>query len=84
MLRKVYLYGVLGRRYGWRHEFDIETLPEAVWALEANHPGFKRDFLRGPAYSFVKGATRRAGIPMALAEVAMPLSRHDLHIVPAA
>ena len=84
MLRTVYLYGVLGRRYGWRHAFDIETLPEAVWALDANHPGFKRDFLRGPAYSFVKGATRRAGIPMALAEVAMPLSRHDLHIVPAA
>ena len=40
MLRKVYLYGVLGRRYGWRHELDIESLPEAVWALDANHPGF--------------------------------------------
>jgi len=83
MLRKVYLYGVLGRRYGWRHELDIESLPEAVWALDANHPGFKRDFLRGPAYSFVKGATRRVGLPIALAEVAMPLSHHDLHIVPA-
>lgn len=84
MMRQVYLYGALGRRFGYRHRLDVDTLPEAVWALSAIRPGFKEYFFRGPAYSFVKGATRRGGIDLGLAELPMTLGRHDIHIMPAA
>ncbi len=84
MMRQVYLYGALGRRFGYRHRLEVETLPEAIWALSAIRPGFKEYFFRGPAYSFVKGATRRGGIDLDLAELPMTLGRHDIHIMPAA
>ncbi|MFO1083114.1 MAG: hypothetical protein U1E21_00990 [Reyranellaceae bacterium] len=84
MMRQVYLYGALGRRYGWRHRFDIASLPEAVWALEANHPGFRQAFFAGPAYAFVRGATRRHGRYLEERELALQLGPDDLHIVPAA
>ena len=84
MMRQVYLYGALGRRFGYRHRLDVDTLPEAVWALSAIRPGFKEYFFRGPAYSFVKGATRRGGIDLDLAELPMTLGKHDIHIMPAA
>jgi predicted phage tail protein len=84
MLRAVYLHGALGRRYGHRHHFDIGTLPEAIWALEANYPGFRATFMRGPAYSFVRGSTRRAGRYLDLPEVVFQLGKDDVHIIPAA
>ena len=84
MMRQVYLYGALGRRFGYRHRLDVDTLPEAVWALSAIRPGFKEYFFRGPAYSFIKGATRRSGIDLDLAELPMTLGKHDIHIMPAA
>lgn len=84
MMRQVYLYGALGRRYGYRHRLEVDTLPEAIWALSAIRPGFKEYFFRGPAYSFVKGATRRGGTDLDLAELPMTLGRHDIHIMPAA
>src|SRR5690349_15847472 len=84
MMRQVYLYGALGRRFGYRHRLEVDTLPEAIWALSAIRPGFKEYFFRGPAYSFVKGATRRGGIDLDLAELPMTLGRHDIHIMPAA
>lgn len=84
MMRQVYLYGALGRRFGYRHRLEVDTLPEAIWALSAIRPGFKEYFFRGPAYSFVKGATRRGGIDLDLAELPMTLGKHDIHIMPAA
>ena len=84
MMRQVYLYGALGRRFGYRHRLEVDTLPEAIWALSAIRPGFKEYFFRGPAYSFVKGATRRGGVDLDLAELPMTLGKHDIHIMPAA
>lgn len=84
MMRHVYLYGALGRRYGQRHRFDIASLPEAVWALEANHPGFRQAFFCGPAYSFIRGATRRGGRYLGERELALQLGPDDVHIVPVA
>jgi predicted phage tail protein len=84
MVRNVYLYGSLGREFGWRHRFDVATLPEAVMALSANYPTFRPKFYSGPAYSFVKGATRRAGSPLAPIELKLQLGPHDIHIIPAA
>lgn len=84
MMRQVYLYGALGRRFGYRHRLAVDTLPEAIWALSAIRPGFKEYFFRGPAYSFVRGATRRGGIDLDLTELPMTLGKHDIHIMPAA
>lgn len=84
MMRTVFLYGALGRRYGWRHRFDIASLPEAIFALEANHPGFRQAFWKGPAYSFVRGSTRRQGRSMAAEELPIQLGADDVHIIPAA
>ena len=58
----------------------METLPEAVWALDANYPGFKRRFFNGPAYTFVRGATRRNGHQMDLPELAIHLGNDDIHM----
>lgn len=42
MLRTVRLYGELGKRYGRTHRFDVRTPAEALRALSANFPGFKK------------------------------------------
>ncbi|MEK7994569.1 MAG: hypothetical protein AAB403_12265 [Planctomycetota bacterium] len=84
MLRNIYLYGALGRRFGYRHRYDVASLPEAVMALSANKRGFKSYFYSGPAYSFVKGSTRRAGMPMGLDDLSMQLGKNDVHIIPVA
>jgi predicted phage tail protein len=84
MLRTVYLYGALGRRFGWRHRFNVATVGEAVAALSVNYPGFRDYFYRGPAYSIVKGATRREGTYLSVKELPIQLGEHDIHIIPAA
>lgn len=84
MLRIIYLHGALGRKFGYRHRYAVNSLPEAIMALSANNPRFKAYFYRGPAYSFVKGSTTRAGMPLAIEELPMQLGKHDVHIIPAA
>jgi predicted phage tail protein len=41
----VILHGALAAKYGREHEFYASTPREAASALEANYPGFRRDFL---------------------------------------
>lgn len=84
MLRTVFLYGALGRKFGNRHRIDITTAYEAVSAMTANYPGFRREWERGAAYSFIKGPTRRAGSPLEYLELTLTLGANDIHIIPAA
>lgn len=85
MLRTVYLYGALGRRYGWRHRFSVATVGEAIAALSVNYPGFREYFYnRSPAYSVVKGATRRQGAYLSAEELPIQLGENDIHIIPSA
>lgn len=55
----VRLHGPLGERYGDLHQFYIRSPKEAIDALDANYPGFRRDFLAIPTYAlFVDGDYR--------------------------
>jgi len=42
MLTTIKLSGLLGNKFGKEHRLDVETVGEAVRALDANRPGFKR------------------------------------------
>jgi predicted phage tail protein len=57
MLTQVKLYGHLGRRFGREFTFDIETVREALQALSANLPEFRRYLVEHsePGYRVVVG-----------------------------
>lgn len=60
----VRLHGPLGERYGGEHRFAIASPREAVAALDANYPGFRRDFLATPEYALlVDGDWRDGSMP---------------------
>ena len=61
MLRNVFLYGDLAEKYGEVHRFDIGSVGEAVRALEANFPGFKRSIDREANYIVVRGEDLATG-----------------------
>jgi len=41
-MRNIILYGPLGRKFGRYHQFNVNTVQEAVGALRANHEEFAR------------------------------------------
>lgn len=49
----VRLHGVLADTYGAEHRFAISSPREAIQALDANYPGFRRDFLKHPQYALL-------------------------------
>jgi predicted phage tail protein len=58
----VRLHGPLAERYGGEHRFAIGSPREAIAALDANYPGFRRDFLRTEYYGLlVDGDWREPG-----------------------
>jgi predicted phage tail protein len=46
----VRLHGPLSEKFGHEHHFAVRTPMEAVNALDANHPGFRREFLKHERY----------------------------------
>jgi len=60
------LHGILADKYGRLHRLNIHSPREAIAALEANYPGFRRDFLAHDNYAlFVDGEWRdEANTPM--------------------
>lgn len=73
----VRLHGPLAAKYGAEHRFAVATPREAVRALSANFPGFRRDFLEIERWTFVVDGELRDGE----AFVDAPLSR-EIDIVP--
>lgn len=49
----VRLHGPLGVSYGQEHRFAISSPREAIAALDANYPGFMRDFMAIPQYGLL-------------------------------
>lgn len=49
----VRLHGILGDQYGPEHRFAINSPREAINALDANFPGFRRDFLAVKHYGLL-------------------------------
>jgi predicted phage tail protein len=52
-LVKVRLWGTLGDQFGHEHEFAIRTPLQAISALEANYPTFRKEFVKHSRYYFV-------------------------------
>jgi predicted phage tail protein len=76
-LVKVHLYGILATKYGAEHQFAIRTPRQAIAALDANYPGFRRDFLEGERYILIADDEERTED----ASVDLTFSR-DVHFVP--
>ena len=78
MLRKVKLYGILGERFGKEWELDINSVREALQAIAANNPEFRREFVssheRGIGYQVIVGDSylndeEEAGYPTGSQEI---------------
>jgi predicted phage tail protein len=73
----IHLYGPLADKYGALHRLAVMTPHEAVRALDANFPGFIRDFAAHRIYHVLADGDWRDGDQAAT----MPVSR-ELHLVP--
>lgn len=73
----IHLYGPLADKYGPLHRLAVMTPHEAVRALDANFPGFIRDFAQAEIYHLLADGDWRGGDQAG----AMPVSR-ELHLVP--
>lgn len=73
----VHLHGPLADKYGALHAFAITNPTEAVNALDANFPGFVRDFAEHGHYYIHADGDWRDGDKAAL----MPVGK-ELHLVP--
>ena len=83
MLKKVKLYGKLGERFGKEWELDINNVREAVRAISANNPEFKKEFTtsheRGIGYHVIVGDEYLKDENQCL----YPTGRKEIKIVPA-
>jgi predicted phage tail protein len=73
----VHLHGPLADRFGPLHHFEIGNPQEAVSALSANYPGFRRAFFQTAEYFIIADGEPVTGDLAAT----VPLSK-ELHIVP--
>jgi predicted phage tail protein len=75
---RIVLHGFLGKQFGRRHRYHINTPAEGYRALCATLPGFEQAFVRFPhTYAFVSD---RAALETPM-EGDMPV-RKEMHIVP--
>lgn len=77
-LVRIVLHGFLGKKFGRKHRYYIETPAEGYRALCATLPGFEQAFIKFPhCYAFVAD-----GVPLEdTKEGALPVDR-EMHIVP--
>ena len=83
MLKKLYLYGDLADTYGEVHSFHINSVGEAIRAMEANFPGFRRSIDRKAEYNVVRGETLADGEALDDDTIFMKFRKGDFHIAPA-
>lgn len=81
-MRTVHLYGALGKSFGYKHRFDVDTVADAIEALRANFIEFF-NAIRNGHFRVVVGKNTQKGLQ--LDETMLPgfkLGKQDLHIVP--
>lgn len=82
-MRKIYLHGSLGEKYGKAFDLDVRTAGEAIRALSANFSDFQTT-LRDGAWHVVRGKKPATGIELGVEDISsFNLGKGDLHIVPA-
>ncbi|WP_276122571.1 tail assembly protein [Pararhizobium qamdonense] len=81
-MRKIYLHGELGKRYGYELELDVATAAEAVRALCVNFPDFER-YMRAGEFHVVRGKDIDRGTDLDLDLcTTYKLGKAPLHIAP--
>lgn len=78
-MRKIRLYGVLAKKFGKEFELDVKSPAEAVRALCAVVPGFKRHLVQysEPGYTVRVGKECRG-----VEELHDPVGKRVIHIAP--
>ena len=91
MTESISLYGGLARSFQRKYKYNpkcieivAKTAREAINALEANFPGFKRLIKKNGAYRVVSGDTITHGKELTHDEVEMKLGRKQWHFMPVA
>lgn len=83
-LRDIYLYGDLAERFGAHHRYAVKSIPEAMWALDANHGGFFRALKKDGRYRVVCGPSLddEASTQLATDQLWMSFGQGAFHIAP--
>lgn len=82
MMRSVYLHGALGKEFGRKHLFDVDSITDVICALRANFPRFA-SAIRDRFYRVILGKNISNGVALGETELGFNLGRNDVHIVPA-
>ena len=81
-MRRIFLYGHLGNKYGKYFDLDVETAAEAVRALGINFPGFLED-VRDGTWRIVRGENRDKGYDLGEEDLTtLRLGKAPIHIIP--
>ncbi len=76
-MRKIFLYGELGKKYGKEHRLEVSSVGESIRALECIYPGFRRDISVDRFYEVKKGISH-----LGKDELTMVSPHGDYHIIP--
>jgi len=84
MLRDIYLYGDLAERFGDHHRYAVKSIPEVMWALDANHGGFLKAIRRDGQYRVVCGPSLDddTSTQLGVDQLWMSFGRGAFHIAP--
>ena len=81
-MRKIYMHGSIGKKYGKVVELEVQTAGEAICALCANFPGIMQDLNAGE-WHIVRGKSVDNGVSLDGELICgLNLGRADLHILP--
>lgn len=80
--RKIHLYGDLAEKFGKVHEYAVNSIGEAIRAIEANFPGFRNHIKRDAEYYVVNGDEFDTGYGMDKESIFMEYKKGDFHICP--
>lgn len=81
-MRKVFLHGILRKKYGRVFNLEVRTAGEAIRALITNFPSFREDITKG-SWHVVRGQSIKKGRSLDEYDVSyFNLGKGDLHIAP--
>jgi len=81
-MRKIYLHGAIGAKYGYEFDLEVETASEAIRALGVNFREFATD-IRSGEWHIIRGENVEGGMDLDLDMcTGLRLGSAPLHIVP--